>query len=366
MSNQKYVVLTHSNTLGGTGVRITDIQVEGDDVTLTAEHNGQLKLSLKKCVGSIMATSMGDAVVLAYLQPPVQPMAMGGNFGVRGGFSHGMAGGGLMGFDVESVVESQVSALFQHELTSRLIEPLRQAARDMMGPRPTAAPAYSAWDQPTAASAYGNWDQPNTESSAGQSGSSVLTFSGEKVTWVDIDHPTTKIITDRSEVKVDTARLNVSTHHANSEIKLFTLDRANFDESRVREVANALYRYNPHVSSDYVRYMDIAKGDTQVDNDGRLYIRDTAGELGVITNIVFNDGLLTFSVSVGKQVQVAAAHLGLVGPALQSLPLSTFGILSDPITDAHEVTMVYNAMRQAFPKVAAEYLQFADPNRKPH
>lgn len=355
MSNQKYVVLTHNNTLGGTGVRITDIQVEGDDVTLTAEHNGQLKLSLKKCVGSILATSMGDAVVLAYIQSPMQTMAMGGNFGVPGGFSHGMVGGGLMGFDLESVVESQVSALFQHELTTRLIEPLRQAARDATGPRPMAV-----------TTACGTWGHPNTESTAGQSGSSVLTFSGEKVTWVDIDHPTTKIITDRSEVKVDTARLNVSTHHANSEIKLFTLDRANFDESRVREVANALYRYNPHVSSDYVRYMDIAKGDTQVDNDGRLYIRDTAGELGVITNIVFNDGLLTFSVSVGKQVQVAAAHLGLVGPALQSLPLSTFGILSDPITDAHEVTMVYNAMRQAFPKVAAEYLQFADPNRKPH
>lgn len=351
MSNQKYVVLTHSNTLGGTGVRITDIQVEGDDVTFTAEHNGQLKLSLKKCVGSIMATSMGDAVVLAYIQPPVQSMAMGGNFGVRGGFSHGMVGGALTGFDVESVVEGQVSALFQHELTTRLIEPLRQAARDMMGPRPTAA------------SAYGNWDQPNTGE---QFCGTTLTFSGEKVTWVDIDYPTTKIITDRSEVKVDTARLSVSSHHTNGEIKLFTLDRANFDESRVREVANALYRYNPHISGDYVRYMDIAKGDASVDSDGRLYLRDTAGELGVITDIVFDVGVLTFSVSTGKQVQVATANLGLVGPALQNLPLSTFGILSDPITDAHEVAMVYNALRTAFPKVAAEYLQAMDPNRKQH
>lgn len=351
MSNQKYVVLTHNNTLGGTGVRITDIQVEGDDVTLTAEHNGQLKLSLKKCVGSILATSMGDAVVLAYIQSPMQTMAMGGNFGVPGGFSHGMVGGGLTGFDLESVVESQVSALFQHELTTRLIEPLRQTARDMMGPRPTAAPAYNTWDRQNTAELFCG---------------TTLTFSGEKVTWVDIDHPTTKIITDRSEVKVDTARLSVSAHPTNGEIKLFTLDRANFDESRVREVANALYRYNPHVSSDYVRYMNIAKGDAPVDSDGRLYLRDTAGELDTVTNIVFDDGILTFSVSSGKQVQVFPNHLGLSSPAHQSLPLSTFGILNGPITDAHEVTMVYNALRVAFPKVAAEYLQAMDPNRKQH
>lgn len=342
MSNQKYVVLTHSNTLGGTGVRITDIQVEGDDVTLTAEHNGQLKLSLKKCVGYIMATSLGDAVVLTYLQPPVQPMALGGNFGVRGGFSHGMAGGGLMGFDVESVVEGQVSALFQHELTTRLIEPLRQAARDMMGPRPTAAPAYNTWDQNAAELFCGT----------------TLTFSGEKVTWVDIDHPTTKIITDRSEVKVDTARLSVSPHHANGEIKLFTLDRANFDESRVREVANALYRYNPHVSSDYVRYMEIAKGDASIDTDIRLYLRDTAGEIGRIDDITFNDGLLTFSVSTGKQVQVRAEHLDLFSRARQDLPTHTFGVCNSQVTDEQAINSVYVLMLKVFSMAATEYLAY--------
>ena len=75
MTNQKYVVLTHNNTLGGTGVRIVDIQVEGDDVTLTAEHNGQLKLSLKKCAGCIMATTLGDAKVGTVVNLEVDVMA---------------------------------------------------------------------------------------------------------------------------------------------------------------------------------------------------------------------------------------------------------------------------------------------------
>lgn len=352
MSNQKYVVLTHSNTLGGTGVRINDIQVDTDTVTFTADHGGKLTLPLKKCVAFLVAGSMGDTVMLTYFQMSMNPaMAVASNYGRPTGPVSNALLGGLYGTDYEAMVENNVVALFEHELTARLIEPLRQAARDMTGPRPTAAPTCNTWDRPNTAELFCG---------------TALTFSGEKVTWVDIDHPTTKIITDRSEVKVDTARLSVSPHHANGEIKLFTLDRANFDESRVREVASALYRYNPHVSSEYVRYMDIAKGDTVVDSDGRLYLRDTAGELGVITDIVFDDGLFTFSVSSGKQVQVASAHLGMSAPARQILPLSTFGIHSNPITDAHEITMVYNAMRTAFPKAAAEYLQAMDPNRKQH
>lgn len=348
MSNQKYVVLTHTNTLGGTGVRITDIQVEGDDVTLTAEHNGQLKLSLKKCVGFIMATSMGDAVVLTYLQPPVQPMAMGGNYGVPGGIHRG----GLMGFDVESVVEGQVSALFQHELTTRLIEPLRQAACELTDSRPQAG-YRSAKTTPTDNVTF-LFEKSNSWG------------ANERIVRIDINYPVTHIHTENQVHDVQLTRLSIRPGHSPSTIAFFELTAPCFDHRHVDMVSNALNHYNPSVGADYVRYMNIAKGDTRVDTDGRLYLRDTAGELGVITDIVFDDGLFTFSVSAGKQVQVPAAHLGLVSPAVQSLPLSTFGILSDPITDAHEVTMVYNALRQAFPKVAAEYLQFTDPNRKQH
>ena len=57
MSNQKYVVLTHSNTLGGTGVRINDIQVDTDTVTFTADHGGKLTLPLKKCVAFLVETA---------------------------------------------------------------------------------------------------------------------------------------------------------------------------------------------------------------------------------------------------------------------------------------------------------------------
>lgn len=346
MSNQKYVVLTHTNTLGGTGVRITDIQVEGDDVTLTAEHNGQLKLSLKKCVGSIMATSMGDAVVLAYIQPPVQSMAMGGNYGVPGGFSHG---GGLMGFDLESVVEGQVSALFQHELTTRLIEPLRQAARELTGPRPQAT-SYAGYRSAKANPA------DNVAFFFDKAGS---WGANDRIVCIDINYPITRIHTENHTHEVQLTRLSIRPGHSPETITFFEQSASCFDRRHVDMVSKVLNHYNPGVGADYVRYMNIAKGD---DATGvtKLYLRDTAGEIDEITNVSFDDGLFTFRVGSGKQAQVSADRLDRFADANHNVttPVETFGVLREPITHESIVTGVYNLLATSFPTQAEQYKAF--------
>uniref|UniRef100_UPI00260B595E hypothetical protein n=1 Tax=Companilactobacillus sp. TaxID=2767905 RepID=UPI00260B595E len=208
MTSQKHVVLSTNNIAGAGGVLITDITVDAETVVLTAEHGGQLKLPLKNCVGRLFASVMGDMVMLNYVQQsfdmPLVPQPVPG-FGHHHCGVSAPVGGSIFGISVETMVESQVSALFQSPLTTRLIEPLREAAREITDPHPGTFTPFNA-DAKTAA--------------VERSGTASLTFNGEKVTWIDIEYPTTKIITGRSEVKVDTARLSVSTHHTNSEIKL--------------------------------------------------------------------------------------------------------------------------------------------------
>lgn len=359
MSNQKHVVLTHSNALGG-GVLISDIQVDAENITFTAEHGGKLTLSLKKCVGALTANVMGDSVMLNYFQLPVNAMVSGGNYGYGVGVA---VAGTAFGKDYEAMVESIVVALFEHELTSRLIEPLRQTARELMGPRPMAV--TTSYSNPANGIARAHDGRKAMFHADKQWEHGVE--AGEPIHSFYFDYPQSKIvIVGGKTYTVKTACLDI---RLDDEIGLhfYIDDEETLDLNCINGVASALRAFNPHVSNAYLRAMDIALGDItkRVDAADNLYLRDTAGEIGVVTDILFNNGLLTFHVSVGKRVDVKPAHLRLVSHALENMPTNTLGVLSEPVTDAHEVAHVYDIMRKAFPEVAAEYLQYMTPNCKP-
>lgn len=339
MSSQKYVILTHSNAMGG-GVRINDIQVDDNDVIFTAEHGGKLTLSLRKCVHSLMVSSMGDSVMLNYVQAPCSPAMVAPSPQRRPG-GYGMVMGGLFGTDFETMVENNVVALFEHELTTRLIEPLRATVRDMVVPQPQAAPyrgyAATACDNSTV----------------------VLTMNGDRVTWIDPAYPTAKVTTESQTYSVPITRLSVVTGPTPNIFNIVVLDRDTVTAPHVSLVSEVLARYLPEVGREYLRYMNIAEGDFGW-NENKLYLRDTAGEIGEITDVSFTDGLFTFSVLSGKQVQVEATHIDRFAECNHNpaTPVNTFGVLRSPITYESIVVGVFNLLATAFPNQAEQYKAF--------